>query len=319
MNMPGWKHGLCLVALTALMGCASVPKGQEASDGALIGETTKQAAATSDEAPPSDHDENTQENVEPVEQALPELAPAEGSATAAPAVPLGSADVEPSVESLSQSPQLPTVYDPWERFNRKMHRFNAAVDRSVARPVATAYAKVLPAPVRSKVGNFFDNLGQPATAVNALLQGRFKHSAEALGRFAVNSTLGLAGLFDPAARLKMRKREEDFGQTLATWGWKRSRYIELPFLGPSTIRDALGLMGDSHLQPLAQVETDKVRIGLGALHLVDMRARLMPFDSLRDQAQDEYLLVRDLWAQRRTYQIRQEEDDGESLPGYLKE
>lgn len=320
MNMPRWKHGLCLVALTALMGCASVPKGQEASDGALIGETAKQPAAASDETPPSDLDENTQEDVELFEQASPELAPAESSTTAVPAVLLGRAYVEPSVESLSRSSEPPTVYDPWERFNRRMHRFNAVVDRSVARPVATAYAKVLPAPVRSKVGNFFDNLGQPATAVNALLQGRFKHSAEALGRFAVNSTLGLAGLFDPAARLKMRKREEDFGQTLATWGWKRSRYIELPFLGPSTIRDALGLVGDSPLQPLARVETDKVRIGLEALNLVDMRARLMPFDSLRDQAQDEYLLVRDLWAQRRIHQIRrQEEDDGASLPDYLKE
>ncbi len=323
MSMPRWKYCLCLIALPALMGCASVPKGQEARSGTFDDGAPEQAAAASDEAPPSNLDENPQEAAEafpePLEQASSELATAEGSTTADPAVLLSPADVEPSVELNSQSSKLPAVYDPWERFNRRMHRFNAVVDRSIAQPVATAYVKVLPAPVRSKVSNFFDNLGQPVTALNALLQGRFKHSAEALGRFAVNSTVGLAGLFDPAARLKMREREEDFGQTLATWGWKRSRYIELPFLGPSTIRDVLGLIGDSPLQPLAQVEADKVRIGLEALNLVDMRARLMPFDSLRDQVQDEYLLVRDLWAQRRVYQIQEEEGDGASLPDYLKE
>lgn len=322
MNMPRWKYRLGLLALSALTGCASVPQGQEARNGALIGETAGRPAAIPKEAPPSDPDENppvaAELYIEPTEQASPGFAVA-GSGAVTPIVLPGPAGVEPSMELPLRSSETPAVHDPWERFNRRMHRFNAVVDRSVARPVAKAYVKALPGPVRSKVSNFFDNLGQPATVVNALLQGRFKHSVEALGRFAVNSTVGLAGLFDPATRLKMRKWEEDFGQTLATWGWKRSRYIELPFLGPSTLRDALGLVGDAPLQPLARVETDKVRIGLEALNLVDMRARLVPFDSLRDQADDEYLLVRDLWTQRRTYQIRQEEDDGASLPDYLKE
>ncbi len=211
------------------------------------------------------------------------------------------------------------IHDPWERYNRKMHRFNNAVDRSVARPVARAYVKVVPAPVRSGVSNFFDNLGEPATAVNALLQGKVKHSAQAIGRFLVNSTVGVVGLFDPASRMKMPEREEDFGQTLAAWGWKRSRYLELPFFGPSTVRDAFGIAGDSPLQPVSHVEADKVRIGLTALSLVDMRTRLMALDPLRDEASDDYLLVRDSWSQRRIFQINGNTDGKDSLPDYLKE
>lgn len=211
------------------------------------------------------------------------------------------------------------VHDPWERFNRRMHRFNNAVDRSVARPVAKAYVKVVPEPVRSRVSNFFDNLGQPATAVNALLQGKVKHSAQAMGRFLINSTVGVAGLFDPASRMKIPEREEDFGQTLATWGWRRSRYLELPFFGPSTVRDAFGIAGDSPLQPMSHVEADKVRIGLTALNLVDMRTRLMAFDSLRDEASDDYLLVRDTWSQRRDFQIKEDTGGDAPLPDYLKE
>lgn len=140
-----------------------------------------------------------------------------------------------------------------------------------------------------------------------------------MGRFLLNSTVGVAGLFDPATRLKMRERDEDLGQTLGHWGWRRSRYIELPFFGPSTVRDMLGRVGDSALQPLARVESDKVRVGLQAIGLVDGRARLMNLDALRDEAPDEYLLVRDSWAQRRDFQIRQDAGEGPTLPDYLKE
>ena len=211
------------------------------------------------------------------------------------------------------------IYDPWERYNRRMHRFNNAADRSVARPVARAYVKIMPAPVRSGVSNFFENLGQPATMVNALLQGNIKHSGQALGRFLVNSTLGIAGVFDPASRMKLPERDEDFGQTLATWGWRRSRYLELPFFGPSTVRDAFGIAGDSPLQPASYVEADRIRLGLTAIGLVDKRARLMAFDSLKDEVVDDYLLVRDAWSQRRNFQIGGNADDEAGLPDYLKE
>lgn len=236
---------------------------------------------------------------------------------------VASSSSESEGDKRSDNLEMPTgevgIYDPWERYNRKMHRFNNAVDRSVAQPVATAYVKLVPAPVRSGVSNFFDNLGQPATAVNALLQGKVRHSAQALARFLVNTTVGAAGIFDPARRMKLPERDEDFGQTLATWGWRRSRYFELPFFGPSTVRDAFGIAGDTPLQPVSYVESDKVRLGMAAINLIDMRARLTAFDSLKDEAVDDYLLVRDAWSQRRNFQIKGDTDGDASLPDYLRE
>ncbi|ALN89074.1 MULTISPECIES: MlaA family lipoprotein [Lysobacter] len=217
---------------------------------------------------------------------------------------------------------VPGAYDPWEKYNRKMHRFNMAVDRAVARPLARAYSKVVPRPIRLGVSNFFNNLGQPVSILNALLQGKPKQAAQSLGRFALNSTLGIGGIFDPATAAKLPNRSEDFGQTLGVWGWKRSRYVELPFFGPRTVRDTFGMVGDAPLSPLRQIERDRIRIPLQGLQLVDVRAQLLPLDSLRDGAEDEYALVRDSWTQRRDYQIfgdRMEKNGDTQLPDYLQD
>lgn len=217
---------------------------------------------------------------------------------------------------------VPGAYDPWEKYNRKMHRFNNAVDRAIARPLARAYSKVVPRPVRLGVSNFFNNLGQPVSMLNALLQGKPKQAAQSLGRFALNTTLGIGGLFDPATAAKLPNRSEDFGQTLGVWGWKRSRYFELPFFGPRTVRDAFGAIGDAPLSPLRQIERDRIRIPLQGLQLVDVRAQLLPLDSLREGAEDEYALVRDSWMQRRDYQIfgdRMEKNGDTQLPDYLQD
>jgi len=217
---------------------------------------------------------------------------------------------------------VPGAYDPWERYNRTMHRFNMAVDRGVARPLARAYSKVVPRPLRLGVSNFFNNLGQPVSAINALLQGKPKQAAQSLGRFALNTTLGIGGIFDPASDAKLPNRSEDFGQTLGVWGWKRSRYVELPFFGPRTVRDSFGALADAPLSPLRQVERDRIRIPLQGLQLVDVRAQLLPLDSLRDGAEDEYALVRDSWMQRRDYQIfgdRMDKNGDSQLPEYLQD
>ncbi|MDR0184488.1 MlaA family lipoprotein [Lysobacter arvi] len=216
----------------------------------------------------------------------------------------------------------PTVYDPWERYNRGMHRFNNAVDRTVARPLARGYVKVVPRPFRLGVSNFFNNLGQPVSAINALLQGKPKQAGQSLGRFLINSTLGIGGIFDPASDAKLPNKSEDFGQTLGVWGWKRSRFVELPLFGPRTLRDSFGMVGDAPLSPLRQVEADRVRIPLQGLQLVDVRAQLLATDSFREGAEDDYALVRDAWMQRRDYQIfgdRMNSDDAESLPDYLQD
>jgi phospholipid-binding lipoprotein MlaA len=216
--------------------------------------------------------------------------------------------------------QLPAVYDPWEPLNRRVHAFNNVVDRRIATPLAKAYVAVVPRPVRLGVGNFFNNLGQPISAVNSLLQGEPKRAAQALGRFALNSTLGIGGIFDPATDAHLPNHSEDFGQTLGVWGWTRSRYVELPLFGPRTVRDVFGLVGDAPLAPLRQVGDDPSRIFLQGLQLVDVRTQLFAVDSMREGATDEYALFRDAWLQRRRYQIfgdRQTSDD--SLPAYLRE
>ena len=233
-------------------------------------------------------------------------------------------DYDPVADATLPAPaQLPTTFDPWEKWNRKVHAFNNVVDRRIARPLAKAYVAAVPRPVRLGIGNFFDNLGQPVSAINALLQGRPKQAAQSIGRFAVNSTLGLAGFFDPATRMKIPNHGEDFGQTLGVWGWKRSRYLELPLFGPRTVRDAFGLVGDGPLAPLRYVEEDKVRVFAQGLQLVDVRTQLLGLDSMREGATDEYALFRDAWMQRRQYQIFQDSEGGRDedrdLPEYLRD
>ncbi len=220
----------------------------------------------------------------------------------------------------------PPSYDPWEKWNRKVHRFNNGIDRYVAKPLATTYVNVVPRPVRNGVHNFFGNLGQPLTVVNSLLQAKPGEAWDALGRFLINTTVGVAGVFDVASHDQVPNTREDFGQTLGVWGWKRSRYLELPLFGPRTVRDTFGLVGDAPLSPVQRIEDDKARVFLQGLRLVDVRTQLMSLDSLREGALDEYALFRDGWLQRRNYQISDEGErnrrkgrSDDDLPPYLRE
>lgn len=213
------------------------------------------------------------------------------------------ADAEPS------DPQAP-VDDPWEGFNRHVHGFNNTADQLVFRPLAVGYDTVAPAPVKAGVSRFFANLGMPATAVNQALQGRPRHAAQSLGRFAVNFTVGIGGVFDPATHFGVPQHApQDFGQTLATWGWSESRYLVLPLFGPRTLRDTVAIVGDQPLSPLGQVQSSVAAAGLQMMEVVDGRARMLPLDKFRRDAFDDYLLVRDAWAQRRKQQTQQELQD----------
>lgn len=327
MNLSRCSTALALTV--ALAACASVkpavPSAPPAEDPAPVPASTPAEAATS--APPRPAPATA--------EGAPAPATAAGDAPASPpagteadyAAIYGQSGYDPVADPTLPAPvESPASYDPWEPFNRKVHRFNNAVDRTIARPLAQTYVRVVPRPVRLGVGNFFSNLGQPLTAVNSLLQGEPRKSVEALGRFLLNSTVGVFGIFDPASAAKMANRREDFGQTLGTWGWRRSRYVELPLFGPRTVRDVFGLVGDAPLSPLQQVEEDKVRIPLQGLQLVDVRAQLLSVDSMRDGAVDEYALFRDSWLQRRAYQIGDDGGRGDSpdsgaapLPDYLLE
>lgn len=235
----------------------------------------------------------------------------------------GVQEYDPLADPTLPAPFLePSSYDPWEKLNRRVHRFNNVVDRVIAKPLAKAYLAVVPRPVRLGVGNFFSNLGQPASSLNALLQGKPKQAGQSIVRFAVNATIGVAGFFDPATKFKLPNKSEDFGQTLGVWGWKKSRYVELPLFGPRTVRDVVGLVGDAPLSPIRPIEEDKVRVFLQGLQLVDVRTQLMSVDAMREGATDEYALFRDAWMQRRNYQIvgdRRVEGEDDGLPDYLRE
>jgi len=193
--------------------------------------------------------------------------------------------------------------DPWEAYNRRVHRFNNAVDRAIARPVARGYARAVPRVAQTGVSNFFKNLGSPLTMVNQVLQGHPGEAWDTLGRFVMNTTLGIGGLFDPASKAQIPQHNADFGQTFAMWGWRQSRYVELPFFGPRTVRDTFGMAADAPVSPLWYVDNHWVRYSLHTVHFMDIRAQLLPLDELRGNAADDYSLIRDAWLQRRNYQI----------------
>ncbi|MAS41234.1 MAG: ABC transporter [Porticoccaceae bacterium] len=203
--------------------------------------------------------------------------------------------------------------DPWEGYNRAMYSFNRTLDKAVLRPVARGYDWVLPGPVQDGVGNVFTNLHYPVVILNLALQGRPLDSGVALGRFVVNSTLGIAGVFDVATRLEIPEFDEDFGQTLAVWGWRDSRYLMLPLLGPSTLRDGPALGVDWATDVAWNWARDEAGYGLVAVEVVDTRAGLLDREDDLEEAYDEYLFVRDAWLQHRDFLI----DNGESeLPDY---
>ena len=308
--------------------CASAPKSAPpATEGTVV----ESVAPVMADAPQVDEASTAADaQVQPLAAEQPQARPA-ADATPQADAPTSAEDDFAAIYGQAYDPvadpnlpaevQLPASYDPWEKFNRKMHRFNNAVDRSIAKPLARGYVKAVPRPMRLGIGNFFENLGQPLTLVNSLLQGKPGRAAQALGRFLMNSTLGIGGLFDPASDAGLPRRSEDFGQTLGTWGWKRSRYVELPFFGPRTVRDTFGLVGDAPLSPVRQIEDDKTRLFLQGLNLVNVRADLLPLDAQREGAPDDYALVRDAWLQRRNYQIESDRKHNvdEELPDYLKD
>jgi len=191
--------------------------------------------------------------------------------------------------------------DPWEGLNRKVFQFNEWTDSKILRPTAKAYDKWLPRPIRSGVGNVFDNVFTPAVALNQLLQGKPRRSLTDTGRFLLNSTLGLGGLLDVASKVGMPKHEEDFGQTFAVWGAASGNYVVLPFLGPSNVRDSVGLAVSALVNPIRLISPVEDRVAVTALYVLDLRADLIGVDEL--VTGDKYLFRRDTYLQRRDFLI----------------
>lgn len=196
--------------------------------------------------------------------------------------------------------------DPWEGFNRGVFAFNDAVDGAVLKPIAKGYKAVTPDVVETGVSNVFSNLGEVGNIVNGLLQFKIGQASNDTGRLLINSTFGLAGIFDVAKHMGLEKGTgEDFGQTLATWGVDSGPYIVLPFLGPSTLRDGVGLPADSYLSPVTHIDHVPTRNTVFGTGLVETRASLLGVESTISG--DKYTFIRDAYLQRREYLI----NDGE--------
>lgn len=214
------------------------------------------------------------------------------------------------------------VYDPYEAQNRDIHAFNVGLDRALVRPAARAYDALLPAPVEQGISNFAHNLDQPGHILNNLLQGRPQYAAQNTLRFAVNSTFGIAGLFDVSSAIGLPAVETDFGETLHVWGMKEGAYTELPLLGPSTDRDTLGTIVDFALNPVSKIlpapekyvaTAAKVGSKLGDRHRFEGTV-----DSLLYESADSYAQVRLLYLQKRRFELGQTaaEADAEFVDPY---
>lgn len=191
--------------------------------------------------------------------------------------------------------------DPIESLNRQVFEFNDVVDRAVLKPVAQAYEYVLPEPVRDCISNIFSNFREPSNAVNNLLQGKPIDAASDTCRFVVNSTVGLLGCFDPARQMGLEKHNEDFGQTLGRWGIGSGPYLVVPILGPSTVRDAIGIYGaEPYLDINFYIDNVRVRNAILGTRVVNQRAELLKTDDLiSGAALDKYRFIRDGYLQRR--------------------
>ena len=222
-----------------------------------------------------------------------------------------------SICSISVVADQAADVDPYQAVNQKIFSFNKFLDDHLARPVAKFYVAVTPDPVERGIANVFDNLKEVTNIVNDLLQGKFVQAANDSGRFAINSTLGIAGLFDVASLLSLKKSDgEDFGQTLGYWGVSEGPYIMLPFMGPSTLRDATSYFVDQLTDPIDYLDNSTDRAATTALSVVNTRASLLEYDNLLTG--DSYILVRDVYLQRRAYQVNDGavEDEFDDLDDY---
>ena len=190
--------------------------------------------------------------------------------------------------------------DPWENWNRKVFAFNDAVDEAVLKPIAETYRDVVPQLVRQGVSNVLGNIIDVWSAVNHVLQGKFDSGIEMAARVVTNTLVGFGGILDPATEFRLTKRPEDFGQTLGRWGLANGPYVVLPLLGPSTVRDTVGVLVDRQVGPSTLPPTWKGQLAVTGAQVVDLRTGLLDTTRLLDQvALDKYSFVRDAYLARR--------------------
>jgi phospholipid-binding lipoprotein MlaA len=202
--------------------------------------------------------------------------------------------------------RAPSPQDPWEGMNRATWEFNQVVDRGLVKPVAKAYVRFVPQFARTGVNNFLTNLGYTTTLVNNVLQLKLLDAANDTARLVLNTTLGLAGLLDPATDAGLNRNDEDFGQTLGFWGMPSGPFLMLPLFGPSTLRDGPALVADYYTDVRSHLDnTDRqIDFAYTGLTVINARARILPAEAALEGAYDRYALVRNAFLERREYQVR---------------
>ena len=232
-----------------------------------------------------------------------------GAASAVPALTNeyvnGKQDAKPVAAKDFEDSSNDGDVDPAESINRNITKFNDVVDTIVYKPVARTYRYIFPQWGRNRVSNVLYNLSEPLTVVNSTLQADPENSFTSLWRFILNSTVGVLGVFDVADSFGLKPRSEDFGQTFAVWGWQNSSYIVLPFLGPSTLRDTLGMGVDIVANPVYWVADDRTQIGIYVADAIDMRTKLLPVtDEIDRTSLDKYASYRSIFLQNRSSNIK---------------
>ena len=194
--------------------------------------------------------------------------------------------------------------DPWEGYNRAVYGFNKGVDSMFLKPAAEAYDTLTPEVVDRGITNFFSNIGDVRNFFNNFLQGKPDEAADSLARLIINSTVGLLGLIDVATEIGIHKSEEDFGQTLGAGGVESGPYFVLPFLGPSTVRDAIGQPFDFAMNPFMWADDSAVRASASGVQAMDYRADLIDTEeAVEGITEDEYTLVRNAYLDQRQFEV----------------
>ena len=202
------------------------------------------------------------------------------------------------------------IYDPNEDRNRKVHAFNVSLDKKFVRPVATEYSSILPDVVEDSISNFASNLGQPSILVNSVLQGDLHGASLSATRFLTNSILGVGGLFNTAEKLRLKEHDTDFGETLYKWGADEGEYVELPLLGPATVRSTTGIIVDLFTNPLSYMVNSPERYyGTLASTSAGLSARgryTSTIDSILYESADSYAQARIIYLQNRRFKLGDE-------------
>lgn len=195
--------------------------------------------------------------------------------------------------------------DPYEGYNRAMYGFNDKLDRNVFKPVAEGYRYVTPSPARTAIGNFFDNFRDVYSLGSNILSAKPEASMNDLMRVAINTTFGIGGMIDVASMAKLKNNKNTLGDTLANWGWKKSNYLVLPLLGPSTVRDSVGTVAGLAANPDGVIYANTTQAVIGkTVSIINVRSRLLDIDdSLKEAALDEYSYMRDAYMQVRAKQL----------------